>query len=192
MADFVDVRVNLADVENGLEAMKRAGGEMGRVFRALKPFALADQAAHRISGMGPDGPWPARARSTQDRLQERSRLVVTRTQTTRGKRSNGFRVGSGSRIRTRRRAVEPLGTLPRAIRIRADQAGITIEAMIEWASAHRDGATVGRGSRLPARDFLWWSEEFVELAVTSIEEFVIVPWTKGATAFRVRPGRFAR
>lgn len=188
MADVVDVRVNLKDVEDGIAAMKAAAGEMRRVMVALKPFARKDQESHAIARMSSTGPWPARARTTLDKVEKRSRLVVVKTQTTRRKRNAAGNLTGGAKIVTRKRATEPLGSIPKSVRLRARADELIGDSTIGWAGAHNKGATVGRGSRIPMREFLWWSPPFVELAVNAIEDYVIIPWKKGGVAFRVRPG----
>lgn len=186
MSADVDVRVDLKDVEAGLDAMKAAAGEMRRVMVALKPFARRDQEAHALSHMSSTGPWPARASSTLERVQKRAKLVVARTQTTRRKKGS---LTGGSKIVTHRRATEPLGSLPKSLRLRARADELIGDSPVAWAGAHNKGGIVGRRAKLPAREFLWWSPEFVELAVNAIEDYVITPWRKGGVAFRVRPGR---
>lgn len=186
---LIDVRVNLADVDQAIRESKALAGELGRVFRALKPWAKRDQLDHAARTQGPDGPWPARARATLERRQQRSRVVVTRRQTTRARKG----AGAGAAIVTRQRAIWPLGTLPRSIRYRAERDALRASAGVDWAQAHIDGAIVGRGSKLPARDYLWFSDPFLDMVAATIEDFVIAPWRGGATSFvpRVSPARAA-
>ena len=158
----VDVRVNLADVERGIRALKENGRDLQRVFRAVGPEAREDQAKHARSAMGPDGPWPQRAASTTERLLARPR----------GRTAKG-------RKRARRRPGLLLGRLPKAIQLRATRSDLTISSTVEWADVHHSGGTAGRGSRIPQREFLWWSQPFVERVVDLIERFVIEPWERG-------------
>lgn len=186
---LVDVKINLTDVDKAIAESKALARELGRVFRALKPWAKRDQLDHAALTQGPDGPWPVRARATLERRQQRSRVVVTRRQTTRARKGGG----AGASIVTRQRATWPLGTLPKSIRYRAERDALRASSGIEWAQAHIDGATVGRGAKLPARNYLWFSDPFLDMVAASIEDFVIAPWRGGATSFvpRVSPARAA-
>lgn len=186
---LVDVRVNLADVDKAIRESKALAGELGRVFRALKPWAKRDQLDHAARTQGPNGPWPVRARATLERRQQRARVVVTRRQTTRARKGGG----AGASIVTRQRATWPLGTLPRSIRYRSERDALRASSGIDWAQAHIDGAIVGRGAKLPARDYLWFSDPFLDMVAATIEDFVIAPWRDGATSFAVRvsPARAA-
>lgn len=185
---LIDVRIDLADVDRAIRESKALAGELGRVFRALKPWAKRDQLDHAARTQGPDGPWPVRARATLERRQQRSRVVVTR-QTTRARKG----AGAGAAIVTRQRAIWPLGTLPRSIRYRAERDALRASSGIAWAQAHIDGLTVGHGAKLPARDYLWFSDPFLDMVAATIEDFVIAPWRGGATSFvpRVSPARAA-
>lgn len=185
---LIDVKINLEDVEKAIASSKALGRELGRVFQALKPWAKRDQLDHAARTQGPDGPWPVRARATLERRLQRSRVVVTRRQTSRARKGSG---GAGSSIVTRQRATWPLGTLPRSIRYRAERDALRATSGIDWAQAHIDGATVGRGAKLPSRNYLWFSDPFLDLVAGTIEDFVIAPWRGGATSFvpRVSPSR---
>lgn len=57
-----------------------------------------------------------------------------------------------------------LGKLPAAIKVTARGSMVSAVSRASWSGAHQDGAVVGRGARLPARPFLWLSNELLELA----------------------------
>lgn len=186
MAQVFDVRINTRDVEQAIRATKELAHELTRVMRALKPWAKRDQLEHAARTMGPEGPWPVRARATLEKRQKRARIVVTRTQTTRARKGGGI----GSKIVTRQRATWPLGTLPKSIRYRAERDLLRVTGVPEEiAEAHRRGATVGRGAKLPARDYIWFSPRFVDMAAATIEDYIVAPWRGKATSFvpRIRP-----
>lgn len=188
MAEVVDVRLKLDDVERAIKATKELAHELARVMRALKPWAKRDQLEHAARTMGPDGPWPVRARSTLERRERRARIVVTKTQSTRARKGAGV----GAKIVTRQRATWPLGTLPRSIRYRAERDALRAAGVPpDIAEAHREGAIVGRGAKLPARNYLWFSDNFVGKAAATIEDFIVQPWRGKATSFvpRISPAR---
>lgn len=61
-----------------------------------------------------------------------------------------------------------LGRFANSISVSFDKKGWEMWSRIPWAGAHNEGATVGKGARLPARTFLTWTpkrlEKFVEMA----------------------------
>lgn len=68
---------------------------------------------------------------------------------------------------SRRRRI--LGRLPGAIRMEVRGATIAAVSKVAWSGAHQDGPTrVGRGAVVPARQFLWISDELLALAERSL------------------------
>ena len=56
---------------------------------------------------------------------------------------------------------EVLGAIASSIGYEVQGATLTVFSHIPWAGAHNDGATVGRGARVPERKFLQWTPERV-------------------------------
>lgn len=133
---MIEVReIDLGEVERSFDAMKRRGRELGQAFRVLKPEMRADQRDHAARREGPEGSWPPLAQST---LAKRASL---------------------GRLRRR-----PLGRLTSAVTYTASKDGVVARSRVPWSGAHQEGAVVGRGSRLPARPFLWLSDRLIERA----------------------------
>lgn len=62
-----------------------------------------------------------------------------------------------------------LGRLPGAIRMEVRGPVIAATSKVAWSGAHQDGPTrVGRGAVVPARPFLWLSDELLALAERSL------------------------
>src|SRR5690606_27038072 len=61
--------------------------------------------------------------------------------------------------RPRRRRV--LGRLPPAVQYSAQPDGVTARSRVRWSAIHQDGGTAGKGARIPARPFLWFSPQFL-------------------------------
>lgn len=57
-----------------------------------------------------------------------------------------------------------LGKLPNAVRVVARRGMVSAESRVPWSGAHQDGDKVGRGATLPARRFLWISDDMLQLA----------------------------
>lgn len=182
---IVDVTIDFSDPERGAAEMSRRADTLASVFQALKRPARQDQEDHAQKAMGSDGPWPRRAQATLDKLNERAARVVV----SRRKRRNWNR-GTQVTIRTTKRRVAstPLGILPKAIRYSARGDALVAKSAIArgWGSAHQQGATVGRGSRLPAREFLWFSDRFLEVMTEAIELHVIRGWDPSVRLERLR------
>ena len=143
------VTLQWRDVERGLEAMPRVN--LRHAFGELKRPLKADQRDHAKKRTGPESLWAPRAPST---------LALA------GRKIGGWH----------RRARRPMGKLPTGVRYRADATGIRGVSMIRWSAVHMDGGTVGRGSRLPARPFLWISDEMLTTAENTIGAAVVAAY----------------
>jgi phage gpG-like protein len=144
-------KVDDSSFQAGLRDVRRAGRNLPEVFRRLRAPMRRDQVDHARQEEGPEGSWPAR---------RGERAVVRR----------------GKRRRSRARSIRLLGRLPDAIDIRA--AGVTVFARsrVKWARAHADGDVVGRGARLPARSFLWISDELADEANRQLGDHLGKAW----------------
>lgn len=139
----LDLRGALA----GVDGMRAKGKALGKVFRELKPIVRADQRDHAKQQAGPDGRWQKRAVSTLA----------------------SFKRGKSGRRLTKR----PLGKLVQAVTYKASRFGVIAESRVPWSGVHQWGGTVGRGSVIPARPFLWISEKLLKAAADAIEAQVI-------------------
>jgi hypothetical protein len=115
--------------------MQRRARQLGPAFQELKKPLRLDQRDHAKKRHGPDTLWAPRAASTTARL-----------------------LTGGHRPK------KLLGRLPTAVSYTASATGVRGVSRAKWSAAQQDGATVGHGSRLPARPFLWISDEMLTKA----------------------------
>ena len=132
---FVSATLDIGDVEKGLAAMQRRARVLGPAFRELKRPLRLDQRDHSKRRAGPSAMWAPRAASTMAKL-----------------RAGG------------RRARKPLGKLSGAVAYTADATAVRARSRVLWSGVHQDGGTVGRGAKLPARPFLWISDDMLRVA----------------------------
>lgn len=146
----VSAGIDLKVVEEGLDELLRSGRSAARVLGAFKTTARKDQASHGKARESSSGAkWaPRSAATTQGR----------------GKR----------RARIRRRRL--LGRLSTALNITTTPSSLVVTSKIPWSGIHQDGGTAGRGSRIPAREFLWWSEELLERVAFAIVSNTMERW----------------
>lgn len=179
----MSIKVDTTDVEKGIDAMRAKARRMGEVMRALKGPFRKDLVAHQKAQSGPDGAWPKRSRATQERFEKRNKKF--RTSFTRRKSKRG----AGAKVVTRQAIQEPLGVLPRAVKASARSTQVLVQSVVPYASAHNDGATVGRGVRIPRRELFFASDDMLSLTVRSIEEHVISGWDGKRVVVRSALGR---
>jgi hypothetical protein len=139
----VDVKVDMRELEHGLAAMCSTR-TLTEVARRLRKPMRADQRDHARKMEGPDGSWPPRKK----------------------------RLGRGKAAKKRNRR-KLLGRLPGAIKVYARGEVVTAESLAKWAEAHRTGARVGRGAKLPIRDFLWISDGLMTTAAAELQEVAL-------------------
>ncbi len=124
----IEARVDLGPLDRVLNALRKP--DLRPAWNEAKKPLRADIADHRNRQKGPDGSWAPRASST--------RL-----------RSAGKRRGRPRKI---------LGKLPTALITKSDRRKIAMASRVPWSEVQRSGGTVGHGARIPARNFLYASE----------------------------------
>jgi len=75
--------------------------------------------------------------------------------------------------RTQRPHHDLLGKLPSANTIRQRGQSLQGQNPIPWSAAHNDGDVVGRGSIIPSRPFLFFSDSFLDQADEAVVDHVI-------------------
>lgn len=138
-APLVTATVDLGDVDTGLVAIERRAHALGPVMQSLKKPLRDDQTNHKRAQSGPSGAWPARSPETIARAHGKRKLP---------------------------RAI--LGRLPAATSYKATPTAVTGTSKVRWSGAHQDGDVVGHGARLPAREYLYISDEMLELASNEV------------------------
>jgi hypothetical protein len=143
------VGVDLTRVQRGLDALYARGRDTRPVLAAMRIPARKDQMQHGKEQQGPNGPWKRRAASTTSGRSKRRRQI-------------------------RRRRL--LGRLSSAVVTRVARGGMVVESQVAWSEIHQSGGTAGRGAKIPARPFLWWSREILDEIAAKITEYVGKGW----------------
>ncbi len=146
---MIGAKVDMREIEKGLEAMADPK-VVDRAARALKKPMRDDQRDHARQAEGSDGTWPARKRL----------------------------VGRGKKVLRRNRR-KLLGKLPRATIVYARGGVVTAMSRAKFSLAHQDGARVGRGAKLPKREFLWISDGLLTTAAAELQEAALRGWGGG-------------
>lgn len=146
----------LDDVHAGFLGMTtQAEKRADAFFVELRPSGRKDVRQHQRDRSGPDASWPARAASTQERARRAAKP----------KRRRGPKGGL-------------LGNLPRAWKVYTDTRGLKFLHRVAWAGVHDTGGRVGRGARVPRRQFAYWSPEFLDSAARQFRAFVLRGWER--------------
>lgn len=184
MSQIVNVTIDFGDVDRGFDAMARRGNTLGTVFQALKVPAKQDLSSHAARAMGRDGPWPRRSVATAMKAEQRAAVVrVSRRSRSKWTRKAGVKLTTTRISRVRRL----LGTLPTSTRISVRGNHTLVEkSAIKWADVHNSGGVAGRGAVQPRREFLWFSDRFLEVMRDAIELHVIGGWDPSIRLQRLR------
>jgi len=141
-----DIRLDLEDIYDGFDAMKRQARNLTKVWQKLEPVAKRDQHEHARLQEGPDARWKPIAKTTRgQRLRSRRKAAAKR----------------GKRI-PKRVTRKVLGKLPKAISIRFNRDTFLTISKVPWSAAHQEGATVGRGVQLPKREHVYFSAQMLD------------------------------
>ena len=113
---------------------------------------------------------------------EVQRLAAGGTQNPAGQKKLYERVGRrDQRAAERVAAVESgqlLGRIANSFKIDWNKTTWTMQSEVKWAGAQETGATVGHGARLPARPFLYWTPERIEMFCTMARAHMLAAWQK--------------
>jgi phage gpG-like protein len=150
-----EFKVDLTDVEKGLRSLAKTGGDVAETLKLLTKPLRDDQREHGRQMIGPGGEkWKPRAAST-----------VLRARVAKGKK----------RIKGANRKL--LNSLPnRTVQIRQSGDSLIAYSKVPWAGIHQHGGTAGRGAKIPARPFLWFSFEFLSLARRLVIKRLMHAW----------------
>lgn len=152
MSAPLSIRVDLESLHGNLRAMDRQARNLTGYYRELRAPLREDQTQHAKEQSGPDGAW-----------QPRSPFTIAK-------------MAAARRAGSRRRDRKLLGRLPRAITVRADSKGARAVSLVKWSMAHAQGARVGRGARLPQRQWLWLSPRIIQLAGEIAAKYCASVW----------------
>lgn len=164
-----DVNLDFGEVDRAIETMETRAKRLGPAFRELRKPFRADQVGHAKGEEGPSGKWPARSPLTEARRRARNRNV----RQTKAMKTIALR--KATRRSTPKRL---LGRLPNAVVYRIGELYIRATSRAKFGGAHQQGATVGRGSKLPQRMFLWLSDRLLSSARDVLGNYVVKGWKK--------------
>jgi hypothetical protein len=111
----------------------------------------ADIKDHRQKQAGPSGAWAGRAESTRERRQYAGR-----------------------------RPRKLLGKLPTALSTISDRRRVAMRSRVAWSEVQRSGGTVGHGAKIPARDFLWASQQVLGTIAGIVSAYLSKLWSKAS------------
>lgn len=140
----ITFKVDVGGVQQLLNEIKARGVRPGAVLSTFRGPARADQMDHGREARGPSGPWQPRATAPASKKK---------------------------RAKMRRRRL--LGRLSSAVNTSVRGGKLVVESQIKWAGVHQRGGTAGRGARIPAREFLWWSEDVLDFFAKQIADYLV-------------------
>jgi hypothetical protein len=133
--------------------------DMLRAYRELRGPARYDQRHHDRRSEGPDGRWPSLAPAT-----------IARRRRKRGKDKNGRRRGWPKKL---------LGRLPVSLRSIATSRSLVVQSAIRRPGlgfVHQKGGRIGRGARVPRRQYLWISDWLERQAIRAFRLALVRSW----------------
>jgi phage gpG-like protein len=152
----IKLNVDMSKVQRAIHALASEGGNQRKLLAALKQPLKKDQAAHGRAMEGPESKWKPRAPST-----------VLRARKQKGRR----------RVKGANRRL--LASLPRrTVKVKSSGRRLIAFSKVPWAGIHQHGGATGKGhrSRIPARPFLWFSDEFMRGALRTARLQLVKAW----------------
>jgi phage gpG-like protein len=165
---FAGANLDLTEVDRALDLVGDRGKRLLPAFRDLRRPLRSDQKEHAKGERGPNGSWPPRSPVTEARRKARNR---GRRQT---KAMKLIAPGKAKRRQSTPKRI--LGRLPAAVIYTIGDKFIRGVSRVPWSGVHQQGGTVGRGSRIPARPFLWLSDRMLEVARATFAKYVLKSW----------------
>jgi phage gpG-like protein len=168
--------VDISDVLHGFDLMRARASDLSLVFRDLREYLKDEIARHFKEAEGPSGAWAPRAASTE----ARARFEMLNAPKRRGK---GRAAAVGPMLRLRRSAKDRTRLLGRfravgAYLIKTTSTSLTMYPRGPWAAVHQYGGTVGHGSHIPARPFLWVSDRVVRRFEEALHLHIMSGWLR--------------
>lgn len=164
------MNLDLGEVDRAIETVETRAKRLGPAFRELRKPFRADQASHAKSEEGPNGKWPARSPLTEARRRARNRGV---------RQTKAMKTIALRKATKRSTPKRLLGRLPGAVAYKVGELFIRATSFAKKiGGAHQQGATVGRGVRLPKREFLWPSAKLLDTAFDVLGKYVVKGWKK--------------
>ncbi len=133
----------------GFTRTGRAARNSSRIMGKLRRIQRVELDKFAKKEASPEGRWRRRASRSSSRAARRGARVIrgrTRQASKRRGARTAVRFSGGSRI---------LGMLPSTVRTRRRQNELVSRSPVPWSGVHDVGGRVGRGSRIPARPFVF-------------------------------------
>ena len=144
----ITASLDLRDLDKGIRGMKVSARDLKTAFRQAAPEWRKDIRDHGKKREGPDAKWEPLAASTKAKRKARRR--------------------AGKKV-----AVAVLGKLRTAFGITFARDHIEAKSKIPWAGVHFWGGTAGKGAKIPSRDWLYASDDFMVALVRRIRFAII-------------------
>jgi phage gpG-like protein len=135
--------IDLEDVIDGFDDMKREARDLTSAWREASPDLQKDIREHGRRKEGPDDKWPKLAKST---LKNRK----------------------AKRKRGKKPAVAILGKLRRNFTIEWGPKFLRARSRVLWSGVHQEGGVVGHGAVIPARPHIYAGKEFFKKLIDII------------------------
>ncbi len=69
-----------------------------------------------------------------------------------------------------------LGRLPGAVKVTSTGNSVSAVSSVKWSAVHQEGGVAGRGTKIPARPFLWVSDALHTQAAALLRDAVAGEW----------------
>ena len=149
--------------------MERAGIKLRPVWRKVRTPLRKDQREHMKDQEDSKGAkWRPLASSTRDR-----RL-------SKGGRAGKFTKRGKLKKKAQRSLARVLSKkLVSGAKIKVTNRSIAIRSKVPWAGIHQEGGRAGRGSMIPARQFMYISDRLATETATAIAKHIAKAFNKG-------------
>jgi phage gpG-like protein len=161
--------IDLTEVDRALADVETRAKRMAPAFRELRKPLRLDQRDHARGEKGPGGKWPARSALTEERRTAKNRRV---------RLTKAMQSIAPKKLRHRSTPKRLLGRLPAAVIYATGELFVRATSRVAWSGVHQEGGSVGRGSKIPARPFLWLSEVILDKAKQTLAAFVVKGWKR--------------
>jgi len=181
---FIHVHFEDRKVRRALRKMGDNCKDLHKVFRGLRPSLRDNLQKHADAEESPTGSrWPQRATSTMEKLEKRAHsartadAILTKRKRRRSIRKKGATAGGRFAGPLRQKQIlSLLGKLPIGVKTMAKGAALEAASTASWAGIHNEGGVAGHGARIPEREFVAFSGEFLVEASDDLIAFVHKGW----------------
>jgi len=160
------VTVDLSELDAAIKRAEKAGIDMRPAWRTLRSPFRKDQGAHMKAQQGPRGKWPGLAAATREKRMKQ--LTSNRKNFTRKGKLKKSAKRSVGRVLSRR-------LLSRA-KVKIYRRAMLIRTPGAAAAVHQTGGPVGRGQQVPARTFMWVSDEMARKGAAALADHLRAAW----------------